>query len=368
MSVNQARSDYRALFLHDTPLMDVRAPLEFKKGAFPGAVNIPLLDDHARHEVGIEYKQAGQQSAIDLGAKLVDEPKRVELVAQWTRFVEQHPDGVLYCFRGGLRSRIVQQWLQEAGINYTLVTGGYKAMRGFLIDELQQQCQDNPLCLISGRTGIGKTRLLPSLPRVIDLEGLARHRGSSFGRMVQAQPSNIDFENAISIELLRLTESNSDVIYLEDEARMIGSACIPAPLREQMQLAPVAVLEASLQERVLNATQDYVIDLLRDYETNFGVEHGFEKFADYHRSSLQRVQKRLGGAGYKQALQLLESALNSHYLDHNTDHYAPFIELLLTQYYDPMYDYQMQAKQERVVFSGTAKELIQWANHLAEIA
>jgi len=368
MSLKPARSDYRELFLHDTPMLDVRAPIEFNKGAFPGAVNIPLLDDHARHEVGIKYKQAGQQSAIDLGAKLVDEPKRVELIEQWSQFARQNPNGVLYCFRGGLRSRTVQQWLQDAGLQYPLVSGGYKALRGFLIELLQHQCRANPVCLISGRTGIGKTRLLPKLPRVIDLEGLARHRGSSFGRLVQAQPSNIDFENAIAIELLRLTESNSDVIYLEDESRMIGSACIPAPMREQMQIAPVAVLEASLQDRVDNATQDYVVDLLGVYEANFGKELGFEKFADYHRSSLRRVQKRLGGVRHKQALQLLESALSSHYSQNSTDDYAPFIELLLTQYYDPMYDYQMQAKKERIVFSGHASELVQWANQLVQTA
>jgi tRNA 2-selenouridine synthase len=368
MSVNAARSDYRALFLQATPMLDVRAPVEFSKGAFPTAVNIPLLDDHARHEVGIEYKLAGQQSAIELGAKLVDEPKRAALIAQWTQFAEQNPSGVLYCFRGGLRSRTVQQWLLDAGIDYPLVSGGYKAMRSFLADVLQEQCRANPLCLISGRTGIGKTRLLPSLPRVIDLEGLARHRGSSFGRLVEAQPSNIDFENAIAIELLRLTESNSNVIYLEDEARMIGSACIPAPMREQMQLAPVAILKASLQERVANATQDYVVDLLQAYESSCGTVDGFEQYADYHRSSLQRVQKRLGGVRYKQALQLLEAALASHQSYRNTDDYAPFIELLLTQYYDPMYDYQMQAKKERVVFSGNARELIQWANQMAHTA
>jgi len=357
--------DYQQILTGSAALLDVRAPIEFNKGAFPGSQNIPLLNDEARHLVGIEYKQAGQQSAIDLGAKLLPQVERDELVQRWLSFVASNPDGYLYCFRGGLRSRITQQWLRDAGCDYRLVKGGYKALRQFVIQSLQQQCEQVPFCLIGGRTGTGKTRLLNQIPNSVDLEGLARHRGSSFGRMVVAQPTNIDFENAVSIELLRLSAkrpaSRNMSVYLEDEARMIGSVCIPEALRERTQRAPVAVLEASLAVRVRYAVEDYVIDLLERYQTKLGEHAGFSAFADYHRKSLSRVQKRFGGVRYKHALGLLEQALKTHLSTGETHDYDLFIEMILTDYYDPMYDYQMKAKQERFVFTGDAKSLLEWS-------
>jgi len=331
--------DYVKIVTDGAALLDVRAPVEFSKGAFPGSHNIPLLDDNARHLVGIEYKQSGQQSAIDLGAKLLPSEARNELIQRWLKFIASNPEGYLYCFRGGLRSRITQQWLSDAGVNYRLIKGGYKALRQFLIQNLAKQCDQLPLCLIGGRTGSGKTRVLNQMPNAIDLEALARHRGSSFGRMLVAQPGNIDFENAVSIELLKLSLAKKLPVYLEDEARMIGSVCIPAPLREQTQKAPLAVLETPLETRVRYAVEDYVIDLLGIYQTELGEREGFNAFADYHRDSLSRVQKRFGGARYKQARSLLEQALRTHESTAQTDDYDTFIEMILTDYYDPMYDY-----------------------------
>jgi len=365
MSDEFVSDDYAQILSGGAALLDVRAPVEFNKGAFPGSQNIPLLDDEARHLVGIEYKQAGQQSAIDLGKKLLPQAARDELVDRWLSFAVSNPDGYLYCFRGGLRSRIAQQWLRDAGCNYRLVKGGYKALRQYTIQSLHEQCEQAPIYLIGGRTGTGKTRLLNQIPNSIDLEGLARHRGSSFGRMVVAQPTNIDFENAVSIAMLGLSKKLSITgmpVYLEDEARMIGSVCIPEVLRAQTQQAPVAVLEAPLEIRVRYAVEDYVTDLLGKYQAQFGELAGFNAFADYHRKSLSRVQKRFGGVRYKQSLGLLEQALSTHESTGKTDDYDLFIEMILTEYYDPMYDYQMKAKQDRFVFTGDAKSLLEWSS------
>lgn len=370
--------DYAGILLSSAALLDVRAPVEFLKGALPGATNIALLDDKARHLVGIEYKQAGQQSAIDLGAELLPESVRAELVNRWLNFTNENPNGYLYCFRGGLRSRISQQWLREAGCDYPLVKGGYKALRQFLIRSLQQSCDTVPFCMIGGRTGTGKTRLLNTITRSIDLEGLAKHRGSSFGRMAVDQPSNIDFEHAVTLALLRLstgtvgTQLSEDDsmrhVYLEDEARMIGSVCIPEPMRNKTQLAPVAILEAPLETRVRIGVEDYVIDLLQRYQERDGEDAGFSAFADYHRTSLQRVQKRFGGVRYKQALELLNKALDSHLKTGELNGYHAFIEMILTDYYDPMYDYQMKGKQDRVVFTGDAQALLEWSDAQAVVA
>ena len=149
-------SDYRQLFLNDVPLMDVRAPVEFVQGAFPTATNIPLLDDQQREQIGIRYKDAGQEEAIRLGLELATPDIQKQRLEAWTSFCNKYPQGYLYCFRGGLRSRTTQQWLQQQGVEYPLVRGGYKAMRRFLIDELEQSTREVPLVCVSGLTGVGK--------------------------------------------------------------------------------------------------------------------------------------------------------------------------------------------------------------------
>lgn len=354
-------NDYRQLLLSDTPLMDVRAPVEFGKGAFPTSVNHPLMSDEERHLVGIRYKQADQQSAIALGAELVTAELRQQRVAAWAEFAKNNPQGALYCFRGGLRSRITQQWLKEAGIDMPLVSGGYKALRSFLIDTLAELCSSLQLTLIGGRTGNGKTLLIRRLGSTVDLEGLANHRGSSFGGMASGQPSNIDFENTVTVELMKLADAGQDRVFLEDEARLIGRVCLPDTLRETMQESPILILECDMQQRIINCFEDYVPDLLARYQAQEGVETGFDAYANHHRQSLSRIQKRFGAQSYQHALGLLEIALQNHYNNSDTSAYAEFIEFMLREYYDPMYDYQLSKKQQRVVARGNADELLHWS-------
>lgn len=355
------RSDYRQLFLTDTPLLDVRAPVEFAKGAFPASVNRPLMNDEERHLIGIRYKQADQQSAIALGAELVTPELREQRVAAWAEFARENPNGALYCFRGGLRSRISQQWMKEAGIDLPLVSGGYKALRTFLMETLTELCSSLKLVLIGGRTGNGKTLLIKRLGSTVDLEGLANHRGSSFGGMASVQPSNIDFENAVTVELMKLAEAGQQQVLLEDEARLIGRVCLPDTLRNAMQEAPILILECDMQQRVENCFDDYVPDLLQRYQSSHGREAGFNAYANHHRDSLSRIQKRFGPVRYQHALELLNIALQRHERNGDTSGYAGFIEFMLREYYDPMYDYQLSRKQHRVMARGTADELFDWA-------
>ena len=147
-------TDYRELFLNDTPMMDMRAPVEFARGAFPSAINLPLMNDLERQKVGTCYKQHGQQAAIALGHQLVSGHTKDERLAAWAAFARAHPEGYLYCFRGGLRSQIVQQWLkEEAGIHYPKVVGGYKAMRNFLLQTTQGAVNECSFVLVGGLTG-----------------------------------------------------------------------------------------------------------------------------------------------------------------------------------------------------------------------
>lgn len=349
--------DYRALLLSDRPMIDVRAPVEYAKGAIPGSSNLPLMTDEERHLVGIRYKAAGQQSAIELGAQLVDEQKRHQRTQRWLDFVKSKPDCVLYCFRGGLRSRIAQQWLLDAGTHTPLVKGGYKALRSFLIENLNHQCATLSMIIIGGRTGNGKTILLKRLKTAIDLEALANHRGSSFGGVGCPQPNNVDFENAVSAALLRYSATGANTVFLEDEARLIGRVCLPDALRAAMKRAPIYIVESELEQRIDNCFADYVTDLLHRYVSRLGPSEGFQAFAEHHRSSLARIRKRLGGQNYAMTQTLLDKALHQHLTHDDTTCYREFIGLLLTQYYDPMYDYQLSHKADRVVYSGTAEQI-----------
>jgi len=266
--------DFARLFLDQVPMLDVRAPVEFAKGAFPGALNIPLLDDEERAQVGIRYKQAGNDKAVELGHQLIWGERKARRLEQWTDFVKAHPQGCLYCFRGGQRSQIVQQWLAEEGIDYPRVSGGYKAMRRFLMDQTEQLAGQLTFILLGGRTGVGKTEVLLELPNHIDLEGLANHRGSSFGRMLARQPSQINFEHPLAIAMMQLKAAGANRLVLEDESRSIGQRAIPTPLWHMMLQAPVVMLEDSMASRIERTRRDYVDRMVVDFIAAFP-EDGF---------------------------------------------------------------------------------------------
>lgn len=354
------RADYRALLLSNIPLLDVRAPVEFAKGSFPKSINLPLMNNEERHLVGIRYKESGQDSAIELGAELVTPALREERVQAWKQFAGDNPQAALYCFRGGLRSRISQQWLSEAGVDIPLVEGGYKALRSFIITMLEQLCQSMNIKLIGGRTGNGKTLLIHRLGNTLDLEALAHHRGSSFGSLLGEQPSNIDFENSLCVEMMRLEELGVSNLYLEDEARLIGRVCIPDVLINKTKQSSIVILETDMPARIENCFQDYVPDLLSRYVSELGHTEGFNAFKNHHRGSLSRIQKRFGGENYARALELLERAVDKHENHNDSSHYGDFIEMLLRDYYDPMYDYQLSKKEHRIVFKGNADDIVSW--------
>ena len=353
--------NYLRLFLEDIPLIDTRAPVEYARGAFEHAVNLPLMTDAERHQVGIRYKEAGQEAAIALGRELVDPALQSERTRRWVDFASRNPEGYLYCFRGGLRSRITQDWMAEAGVHYPYVRGGYKAMRRFLLGTVEKLGGGMPLILVSGRTGTGKTRLLGRIHRSLDLEGLANHRGSSFGPMADTQPTPINFENRVAVRLLKLARGDEgSPVFVEGEGRLVGCLSVPEPLWLNMRRSPALVLEAEMEHRVDIAISDYVVDLLDRIRQQDPDENGFARFAERHRQSLHRIRRRLGLASHDEALRLLESALAAHRDHDDVEGYRPFIRLLLERYYDPMYDYQLSRRQGEVLARGDAEALTDW--------
>lgn len=351
-------TDYRAIFLSGAPMMDARAPVEFSKGAFPAAVNLPLMNDLERQKVGTCYKQKGQQAAIELGHQLVSGALKAERIAAWAAFTKAHPEGYLYCFRGGLRSQLVQQWLKEAGIEYPRVLGGYKAMRSFLLETIEQAVAQCDFVVVGGLTGTGKTDVLDALDNRLDLEGHANHRGSSFGKRATAQPGQIDFENSLAIDILRKRAVGTESFVLEDESRLVGRCSLPLALHQGMQRYPLVWLEDSFDGRVQRILRDYVTGLCAEFVALHGPESGFALFSERLLDSLVNIHKRLGGERHQRLQEMMKVALAEQQASGNTELHRGWIEGLLTEYYDPMYAFQRDSKAERFEFSGTQDEVV----------
>ena len=220
---------YRELLIADTPMIDVRAPIEFASGALPSAVNLPLMSNDERHRVGICYKEQGQAAAIKLGHSLVTGALKDQRIDAWRAFMAENPSAVLYCARGGLRSQLSQDWLADAGIICPKVEGGFKSLRGFLLNYINDFCTQGQLLILSGMTGTSKTDIIRQLPNAVDLEGAANHKGSSFGRPLDGQPAQIDFENRVAIDLLRVEAQHPiEQWYLRTKvAVLVGATCLP---------------------------------------------------------------------------------------------------------------------------------------------
>ena len=358
-------SNYSELFLHDIPMLDARAPSEFNKGAFPGAINLPLMSDIERQKVGICYKQQGQDAAIALGHRLITGQTKKERIAAWAAFARASPNGYLYCFRGGLRSQITQKWLKdEAGIEFPRVIGGYKAMRSFLLEITGQAVAECRFVVLGGMTGTGKTDVLLQLDNGLDLEGHANHRGSSFGKHAAGQPAQIDFENRLSIDILKKRAAGHELFVLEDESRAIGHCSLPLDLYRSMQTYPIVWLEDSLENRVQRILRDYVIGLHAEFVALHGEELGFKRFAIRLRQSLDNIIKRLGGARHQDLAIKMNSALAEQGRSGAVESHLEWIEGLLTGYYDPMYVYQRKLESQRIVFAGGHRAVLDYLRQL----
>ncbi|MFK8020853.1 MAG: tRNA 2-selenouridine(34) synthase MnmH [Pseudomonadales bacterium] len=350
--------DFKQLFIDDVPLMDVRAPVEFESGAFPCAVNLPILDNQQRHEIGTVYKAQGQKSAIARGQALATETVRAQRLLGWTKYVENNSTGYMYCFRGGLRSRTTQQWLHERGYDYPLISGGYKALRSFLLGELERLCNNSELILLAGATATGKTDLLYRYKHSLDLEGRANHRGSAFGSTFTPQPAQIDFENAIIIDWLKLENNQGLPILIEAESRLIGRLCLPPSLQEAMQRSQVIELRACRVERVKRLRRDYIEFALSHFQAH--AEQPWQELSRYVQSALDRIQKRLGGAKHKELSALLPVACNELREQSAWQSFDLIFSELLDHYYDKMYDYQLQKQSDQMAFSGEASDVLDY--------
>jgi len=234
--------------------IDVRSPVEFEQGHIPGAVNIPLFSNEERSEIGTIYKQVDKDKAMQLGEKIAL-PKVDSILARIKGL--QPAQLVIYCWRGGKRSTEVCRLVNEAGIPARRIQGGYK---GYRLEIRTVIASPRKMLVVGGKTGSGKTALLLGLQsqglQVIDLEGLAHHKGSVFGHINERpQPTTEQFENDFFEQLRRMNPD--DVLLLENESYVIGSVHLPPPLLLQMRAAPLLIVEVPMQARIKRLVEDY---------------------------------------------------------------------------------------------------------------
>ncbi|MGL4368745.1 MAG: tRNA 2-selenouridine(34) synthase MnmH, partial [Spirochaetota bacterium] len=236
------------------PIADVRSPSEFAHGHIPGAVNIPLFTDEERALIGTTYVQIGHQQAVDLGADIAL-PKAAWLVAE-ARKVAVERKLLVHCWRGGMRSGSASALFNLAGLEAATLKGGYKAYRRLVHESFEKKVR---LVIVGGFTGTGKSEILSILrekgEQVLDLEGLAHHKGSVFGGIGRIQPTTEQFENDLYAVWSAFNPDRR--IYAEDESLRIGSNTIPETIFSKIKEAPLIVLELPREQRLARIIAEY---------------------------------------------------------------------------------------------------------------
>ncbi|MCX5960031.1 MAG: tRNA 2-selenouridine(34) synthase MnmH [Cyanobacteria bacterium] len=317
------------------PLIDLRSPAEFAQGHIPGATNLPLFNNDERAEIGTLYKQQGRQAAVLHGLALVG-PRMVSLGTALLAALAEHrtassaaaqphnaPCLRLHCWRGGMRSGSVAWLAGQLDLPVLLLGGGYKAYRHWVLELFERPW---PLRLLGGRTGCGKTDLLLALRQqgvaVLDLEGRAHHRGSSFGALgLPPQPSSEHYENLLAADLASL--QGADEIWLEAESSQVGRCRIPAGLWRQMKGAPALEIQRPLEQRVSQLVAIY----------------GMQDPAGLAEAT-QRIAKRLGPQRTALALEAIAAA-----------DWASACRQML-DYYDRCYDHDLSSHAVQAVDLG----------------
>jgi tRNA 2-selenouridine synthase len=297
------------------PVLDVRSPGEFARARIPGAISFPIFDDEQRAAVGTCYKQKGKDKAIELGLEFVG-PQLATWVKKAKKLAVDNTV-LVHCWRGGMRSGSMSWLFETAGLQVKILIGGYKAYRNEVLDIFERPI---PFRVLGGKTGSGKTEILPELAKrgqqVLDLEGLAHHRGSAFGHLgLEAQPTSEHFENEVHRVLSGLDYSRE--IWVEDESRHIGQVFMGASLYNQLREAPVVFLDIDAVYRLPHLVKVYASYPKEDLATALG-----------------KIKKRLGLDRYAIAMEALEAG-----------DFSLVAEITL-HYYDKAYMYGLGQREE----------------------
>lgn len=328
IAIDEALAKDNAIFI------DVRSPQEFAEDALPFAYNIPLLDDEQRSRVGITYKHQGSTEARQLGMELIagQIPEKIKKIKE----LAQGKELILYCWRGGMRSKAMCELLDLAGIPSYRLIGGYKAFRKHVNEFFSRTELSQQFFVIYGLTGVGKSEIIQRLQRLnvaaIDLEKLANHRGSVFGSVgLGDQPSQKKFETALYTALRAFR--NEQAIVVEGESRKIGKLTIPALFFDAMQNGYRILVYDSLQNRIKRICQEYM--------------QGPDRNLLALEKSLSFLQRRIGKVKVEKLTEQLRSG-----------EYMQVVKDLLVNYYDVLYRHpdQPSAEYDLSVNSGNVEQ------------
>lgn len=312
------------LYQIDNPVViDIRSPIEFKDGAIPGAFNIPLFSDEERKEIGTLYKQVGQDAAKWKAMELVSPkiPNLLQSIKDVGEATKEQP--IVHCWRGGMRSKAVVTFLEFAGIRAKRLSGGYKAYRQYILQDIPHLLPERAVVL-HGLTGVGKTEILKLLNGmgypVLDLEEMAAHRGSIFGTVGLGNGHNQKTFDSLLYK--RLKEIQGTAYFLmEAESKRIGKAMQPEELMTKKINGIHIYLHTAMEHRVNHITNEYI----DPYEQ---APWYFNEIQE----SLEKILPRIKGDETKKRLQV--------HLENRQ--YKQLVKILLEDYYDPKYDHKRQ--------------------------
>ena len=282
--------------LRSSITIDVRSPAEFEHAHIPHALNLPLFDNEQRALIGTTYKKQSREAAIKVGLPLFGTKMlpMIETVEAWIKDRQKEndltkPTIYVHCWRGGMRSAAVAWLLDLYGYKVIQLTGGYKAYRNWV---LAQFTIPYSLKVLGGYTGSGKTEILHALQEknyaVIDLEGLAHHKGSAYGAIGQLpQPSQEMFENIVAEKLLEVNKKQKS-IWIEDESQRIGTVLIPTPLFHLMRNSTCYFMTIPFEQRL-----NFIVEGYGSFDQKSLIE------------ATMRIQKRLGGLETKTAIDFI---------------------------------------------------------------
>ncbi len=294
-------------------LIDVRTPKEYIESTIPGAINIPVLLDEERVMVGTAYKKESPEKAKQMGVEAIS--KRLgDITKEISELAKKYDEIVFFCARGGMRSGSMTSFFKSMGYKTARLSGGYKSYRTFVIEDFENVVKGLTLITLHGKTGTGKTKILNELSNrgieTIDLEGMAKNRGSHFGHIgIPQDRSQKTFE---SLLYDAVKHRKSDVIVIEGESRKIGPIHIPEPFWDTMKVGVKILVEGPVEMRLDIIMEDYT---------------GIDELKENLLEVAGKLKRYMDGNAYSKFIELVE-----------VGDIREAAKIMMIEYYDPMYN------------------------------
>lgn len=302
----QSISVKKALKLQNTIFIDTRSPIEFELDHIPNALNIPIFDNQERKVIGTLYKE-NQKHALDWGIQRYSE--KLPHLTDHFKKLDKNKTIIIYCWRGGLRSQTITKLVESLGYNALLLEKGYKGYRAFIRESLYNYPIKFKFIVLWGNTGTAKTKIIQKLKPSIDLEGLAQHRSSLFGAVGLIPRTQKYFETLLFFELERLAKEK--FVFVEGESRKIGNIIVPESIYNEIKNGINIKVNASIDSRAKITVSEYMKP----------------EYIEKIKEIIPHLKKRLSNKQIENLLALMDKK-----------DYSQVAEILLTQYYDPLYE------------------------------